>query len=335
MSRAMKTALNDLKNTLTAAMNQEVAAEFPSFKRDLELHPSGFPYCPLRELHNLLNKDYSPTATTTFSGQYFVSVGTLVHELIQRFMGKTGKVWGHWKCRNKNCDYHTTDISTYHSCPKCGSETDYEEIGYLLGKTLSGHQDCLFEDSNGNFWVVDYKTCLLSKAIKHAANGTELAGNNTYRAQQETYVALCQRRFRKFFKALDKPFVVKGYILVYMPRDNPFQFQFVYNEVSKERKAEVWETICQNIEDHNTILDAETFEDVEHLIEHKPCSSIKDYNAKMASPYHECPLLGICFNKRHLTAHLRDEVEDSLVMPLRKTIHIAIEEQEKLDGVLK
>ena len=184
MSEALNFALNDLKNTLSDAMNNQVASEFPSFKRDLELHPSGFPYCPLRTLHEFLNKDYSPTGETTFSGSYFVSVGTLVHTLIQRFMGMSGKVWGNWHCRNENCDYKTKKISKYHECPKCGSQLEYDEIGYMLGDTLSGHQDCLFEDSNGNFWVVDYKTCLLSKARKHASNGKELAGNNTYRSQQ-------------------------------------------------------------------------------------------------------------------------------------------------------
>lgn len=335
MSEALNFALNDLKNTLSNAMNTQVASEFPSFRRDLELHPSGFPYCPLRTLHEFLNKDYSPTGETTFSGSYFTSVGTLVHTLIQRFMGMSGRVWGHWHCRNENCSYKTKKISKYHECPDCGSQLEYDEIGYMLGGTLSGHQDCLFEDSNGNFWVVDYKTCLLSKAMKHAANGKELAGNNTYRAQQETYVALCQKRFKKFFEKQGIKFSVKGYILVYMPRDIPFQFQFVANEVPPERKKEVWETICRNIEEHNAILDAESFSDIEHLIADKPCKSIEDYRNNMASPYSECPLLGVCFREKQLKGYIKEEMNDSLALPLRKTIHIAIEEQKKVNGVLK
>ncbi len=329
------TALSDLKNTLTFAMNEEGSLDFQSYKRQLEIHPSSFPYCPLREMHNLLNHSFSPLAETTFSSNYFVNVGTLVHTLIQRYMGKSGKVWGLWKCRNRNCNHEDNELSLYHDCPKCGSEMYYEEIGYSLKKTLSGHQDCLFQDSSGNFWVVDYKTCLLSKAIQHSMDGETLAGNNTYKAQQTAYVALCQRKFKKFFAERDIPFQVKGYILVYMPRDIPFQFQFVYEEVSDEIKEQTWKTILKNIEQHNTILDATSFKDIEHLIKEKPCSSFKQYKEEVANAYHECPLASICFNARQLKQTLYDDIEDSTKLPLRKTIMLAIEEQKEMKGALK
>ena len=322
----LSVAISELSSYADSAMNEHTWLSYPRLKRALEIHPSGFPYCPLKTLYGMLQGDLQPVGETSFATEYFTSIGTLVHTLIQTAMGLGGRVWGHWACSQKEhgrCDYEDLEeLTTYHPCPKCGSHCVYEEIGYDIDGVLIGHQDCLFELSDGSFWIVDYKTCMLRKAEKHAMDGETLAGNNVYRAQQRTYTTLAHRKYGKSHGI--KP---KGWILMYMPRDNPFRPAFYGEEVSADEKREIWERILVDIDAHVAILDATCFEDIEYLIDEKPCTSLKHYKEYMESPYEECPLLSVCFNRKQLRNTLRDEMDGHVLLPLRQTIHNLIDEQ--------
>lgn len=339
MPKTVEGAIAELRQYVNEAMNEHQWTYFPSIKRQLELHPSGFPYCPLRFLFNALQEPVPVVSATSFSTEYFTSVGTLVHTLIQTAMGLGGKVWGHWRCSQhpRRCAYESLDeLTVYHDCPHCGSYCVYEEIGYKVHRfdddgneitneppVLVGHQDCLYEDSDGFFWVVDYKTCMLIKAQKHISDGVALAGNNTYRAQQRAYVTLSHRKYGKSHGI--KP---RGWILAYLPRDNPFSPAFYGEEVSGAEKREIWGRICHDIDAHTVVLDAEGYEDIAHLIDTKPCTSLKHYKQHMESPYSECPLLPVCFNKKQLVNTLKSELDGHVMLPLRRTFEQAIIEQE-------
>lgn len=336
MAKSVKQVIPELRAYIKDAMENQTIDEWGRHSRRLELHPSGFPYCAIRDIYEFVQEAPVPMSLQTFAGSYFTSVGTLVHELIQTFMGKGGRVWGHWKCsmHKHGCGYSSMDeISVYHDCPTCGHYCVYEEIGFLIkgdgsaagqkgsDVLLDGHMDCLFEDSDGDFWIVDYKTTLLQKAYKHAKDGTTLANNVTYRAQQRAYVTLSHRAFGK--KHGIKP---KGWILAFLPRDIPFQFTFHGEDVSIDEKKETWERICHDMDALETVLDATTFGDIEHLIETKPCKCKADYVANMENPYGECPLLPVCFNKKQLVSTLKNEIDDNVLLPMRKTILIALKE---------
>lgn len=341
MATTVKKLIPQLSAYIKQAMNEATVDEFNRPGRRLELHPSSFPYCGIRDLYEFVQEAPAPMNPQTFAGSYFTSVGTLVHTLIQTFMGMGGRVWGHWECSQKNhgCGYKFThDISPYHDCPVCGHSCVYEEIGYLLTADgelvacradedpdnpilLDGHMDCLFEDEDGDFWVVDYKTTLLMKANKHNKDGKALANNATYRAQQRTYVTLTHRTYGKSHGI--KP---RGWILAFLPRDIPFQFAFHGEDVSLDDKKETWERICHDMEALGDVLEATCFDDISHLIETKPCSCKADYVANMENPYSECPLLPVCFNKKQLASTLRNEIDDNVLLPMRKTILISLKE---------
>lgn len=335
MAASVKKVIPELRAYIKEAMEAHTVDEFSRIKRRLELHPSGFPYCGLRDIYEFVQEAPAPMSSVTFAGSYFTSVGTLVHTLIQTFMGKGGRVWGHWKCSQAEhgCTYSDNEnLTPYHDCPTCGHCCTYEEIGFKVNMSgeecsendyvwLDGHMDCLFEDSDGDFWIVDYKTTLLMKAQKHAKDGTTLANNVTYRAQQRAYVTLAHRRFGKSHGI--KP---KGWILVFLPRDIPFQFTFHGEDVSLDDKKETWSRIVHDIDALETVLNATGFDDMAHLVETKPCKCKGDYVANMANPYSECPLLPVCFNKKQLVATLKNELDDNVLLPMRKTILISLKE---------
>lgn len=335
MVASVKQLIPELRAYIKDAMENQTVDDFERPKRRLELHPSSFPYCGIRDLYEFVQQAPAPMGQLTFASSYFTSVGTLVHELIQTFMGKGGRVWGHWKCsmHKHGCGYTALEeISPYHDCPVCGHGCVYEEIGFKVNIDgeeaeageyvwLDGHMDCLYEDSDGDFWIVDYKTTLLMKANKHAKDGKTLANNSTYRAQQRAYVTLTHRRFGKSHGI--KP---KGWILVFLPRDIPFQFTFHGEDVSLDDKKETWDRIVHDIDALKDVLDATCYDDIAHLVETKPCSCKADYVKNMENPYTECPLLPVCFHKKQLISTLQNELDDNVLLPMRRSLTIVLKD---------
>ena len=317
----MDAAVADLKNYLTQAMNENTLPEMQRYARDIEIHPSSFPYCALKTGYDLLQRNYDPVKHSDFPMNYFTTIGTVVHTLIQNFMGVGGRVWGHWICSNKHygCPYTKLDeISPYHECPICGGTLAYEEIGYNEGNgVLVGHQDCLFEDVNGHFWIVDYKTTMLKKSLNHQRDRETLAGNITYHSQQTSYVVLCRRKYGHLGI---KP---RGYMLVFLPRDNPFMFQIVPYLMSMKEIKEKDAIIDRDMVLHTQLLNAKTYIDIVPLIEAKPCTSRKHYDSTMRSDFGECPLLDVCFKPKLLRKTLKAEFDDSAFLPLRKHLYAA------------
>ena len=156
MPNELEVLKDELTEYFTSHMQESTHPEFSSPARHLQIHPSGGRYCPLRDIYTWVTDPLSFQRDATFAGVYFMNVGTLVHELIQRFAAKGGRIWGHWKCQHSPaCSYATDDIQPYHDCPRCGSACDYEEVGFLLNKEgelltskksalLDGHSDGLY-----------------------------------------------------------------------------------------------------------------------------------------------------------------------------------------------
>ena len=316
--------IEELSTYMKDAMDKVTCSQPARHTRRLELHPSGGRYCPLRDIYDWATTEKSTTEQVTFSSTYFTSVGTLVHEMIQQFTAKGGKVWAYWSC--PRCKYESSEIAPYHDCPSCGGETSYRETGFLLDKDgqlqdektedtrLDGHSDALYQDRDGNFWVLDYKTCLLQKARKHKLDGQTLAGNTHYQYQQLCYTTLYHVKYSRLGI---KP---KGWLLVYLPRDIPFELAFHGKMVTPSEKKAMWESILHDIDALQAVLDAKDYRDIQHLVETKPCKSLDDYRKTMSSPYSECPLKPVCFNDRHLRSALKEALDDNVLLPMREHI---------------
>lgn len=274
-----------------------------------KLRPSSFPKCPILDYMKLLRHKHLGYIddVRSFSSSYFTGVGTVVHEIIQHHIGNTTQVYGDWKCTNMDCEegqasctiydatgkviregkitsVHTTD----NKCPSCKRPMHYEELEITF-KGVTGHVDCVMVISDKKWWVVDYKTTLKRKV----AEGKLPESQHLYQLQAYCYIL-------KFVYNLP----IQGFSLVYLPRDNPFDFYEHSQDFSTDRHHQQALDIINNEKLRwKGAKKALKKEDHQYAVDVKPCSCIEDYHEKI-NFYTECPLLGICFKSNKLDSFL-------------------------------
>lgn len=135
--------------------------------REPKFRTSSMPFCPI------LFSMSSGHGSVDYGSQFYFSVGTVLHELIQNSAsrGRVGSriLWGDWKC--------TGCKKIHHACHKpkelckCGKpdqfsprqnkggerEWLYEEVT-IEYKGLSGHIDGIVEVAPNKYWIIDFKT---------------------------------------------------------------------------------------------------------------------------------------------------------------------------------
>lgn len=173
------------------------------------LRCSQLPYCPRSVIaHFGLMGKYRPM---NMAGAYYTSVGTTVHTVMQTYLARSGRFLADYKCQVCGKEY---PLSHVHEC--CGVPTSYEEVTIdvatkkrdglaVLG--IQGHIDGIFKDSNGNYWIVDFKTTTMQ-----GAKSKERSPGKGYERQIRAYAVLLKHQYK---------IKVKGLMLVFIPRDNP------------------------------------------------------------------------------------------------------------------
>ena len=167
--------------------------------RIIHLRCSQLPFCPTSLV--LEYKLKGLFRGMDLMGSYFTSVGTAVHEVMQRYLCLSGRFLADYVCHECGTVHH---LSTKHEC--CGFDTHYHEVQIdFLG--IKGHIDGIFQDRNGDWWILDFKTCSVSGAAKK-----KTSPGVGYIEQVESYAYLLYRQYG---------IQVKGTMLVFLPRDNP------------------------------------------------------------------------------------------------------------------
>ena len=236
------------------------------------LRASSLPICSILQ-YLKLQKEHStglPERKVTAISEYFTQIGTAVHTVLQRWMGLTGKILGNWKC--PSCG-HKEKMTVYKDCPSCGEEMVYVEIKVKY-KTLSGHVDGVLVLPNKKMIVLDYKTTTSSKIDK---NSPPLLA---YEKQLSSYAYLLKSKYH---------LPVVGSSLLYVSRDNPFKYKEYPLNLNNMKKF-----LDEQVYRQRVAEDTVKTEDLEALIQSKPCSSREFYLKDMHS-YEECPLLNVCF----------------------------------------
>lgn len=258
--------------------------------RQRELHPSSFPFCGLRHAYSLLKDGRQQIKETSLLFHYFTSVGTTVHSVMQEWVHKVAHrsdrpknmdVLGDWKCTS--CG-HVHEFTTYTDCEKCGSSTQYEELGVKFGKFIVGHVDGLvrYKTKNGyRYYVIDYKTTSTHAVRTHQTTGSKFP-YLTNRKQIESYCALLEHKYG---------IRIDGWMLIYIARDNPKgAYVIVGDEVSDKRRAMLGRRM-KKYDRHFGIANwLQSEEDLLLLAREKPCPSAKYYNKEMHDEYDQCPL---------------------------------------------
>lgn len=172
--------------------------------------PSGFPYCPLVHLHKDATKDLK---TTTLNSSFYLSVGTAVHETLQRFLGLTGYVWGNYGCP-KCKKFH---VSTDPFCPYCAAkgkgkiECQYHELEHEYGNIVA-HIDGLVDLGPLGLWVIDYKTIAKMKLVHPPTAEHMTLPYMKNQHQCAAYVPVIEQ-------LMQRP--IAGFALIYVSRDTP------------------------------------------------------------------------------------------------------------------
>ncbi len=142
--------------------------------RNKELHPSSYPFCALKqawyEANGIEEKQLD------YYGDFYTSVGTITHELMQKYLGYRGKIIGEWKCVKCKTIHkkNRKPIVAPKKCKKCKHTVfDYEELGISFRKYTRGHMDGIIE-IDGKYFVIDYKGLPLDTKIPTPSGWTTM-----------------------------------------------------------------------------------------------------------------------------------------------------------------
>ena len=259
-----------------------------------ELHPSSYPFCGLQQAYEEAKKiEQKPL---DYFGEYYTSVGTLIHELIQRYMGYQGKVIGFWKCRKcKSLQENKKPTTCPSNCFKCKHDVfDYEEIGIEYKKYTRGHLDGIIKIL-GKYYIIDYK----SSSEKNNSKHRQFRNVYPYKknvSQIKSYIFYVERQYG---------IKIAGYFLIYLTRDaNVKDFILEGALVSDQEKVTLAKKLKSYEKQFSTVMKLRKENKQKYwdsLIKSKPCKTMVHYKEEMHS-YDMCPLAegGVCFNSARL-----------------------------------
>jgi len=290
--------ITEFKKHLKQASSVTLPEPF-DVKRNNELHPSSFPYCGLRHLYEELKWGEPESRSIDLPGRYYTTFGTLIHEIFQDHLGKVqvlaeqqeldvdldvkGHIVGDWHC--PSCDILVAECSPYPGlCTKCRNDTFYKELGIKWGNYIVGHVDGLYllRDSHCNeaYYVIDYKTTSTFAVNEHKRKGKKFP-YLANKKQIESYCALLRDQH-----GLD----IKGWMLVYLARDNPFINNVIVGEEITPEKHQTSLKRLKKYDNHFDLARSPTKENVRTLVQQKPCKKESYYWRHMHQFFNPCPL---------------------------------------------
>ena len=240
--------ISDLLGVYLRAQDEVVAS-----KRDATrikfLRPSQLPFCPSGFF--ISHATQGMISTQNMLSAYFTSVGTTVHEVVQRYLSPSGRFLADWRC--KICGKWRR-MSTKSEC--CDFTMEYHEV-LINHKGVVGHIDAVFRDSKGRYWILDFKTCTVSGAsYKQKSPGA------AYKEQVETYALMLYRQYG---------IKVEGVMLMFIPRDDPTKPSVWVNLIDTADFKRIAKRIKKYKQQHKEALKASTLEEALALAEYGKC----------------------------------------------------------------
>ena len=280
-----------------------------------KLHPSSFPYCPLRHAYEKVSGKVE-TQDFNFSSDLYMRMGTLVHKIFQDWTGKAAfelgknkdfeiEILGNWRCPKCKA---IRRLKPYKKCV-CGSEMKYSEIP-VEWDPISGHIDIVLRYKR---WCVpvDYKTISSLRLLSHRSNpAASPLPEKSHKDQVEAYSVLFERQYGKELKGC----TVLGWILFYISRDDPLHINqpFCY-QLSEHDKSNIRKRLKRYRKHFKLAFAAKKVSDFKELVKVKPCADHTYYMNNFHSPYSPCPLgiSGACFDKKRLANRIKKAVKES------------------------
>jgi hypothetical protein len=234
---------------------KDSAEQYLAFKGDItrikSLRPSQLPFCPVQFFYQ--NASHGAIRTMDMNGSFYTSVGTAVHTVVQDYLSRSGKFLASWRC--KQCGKWKR-VTMQHEC--CDFQMEYHEIT-IDHKGVVGHIDAVFKDKNGDYWILDFKTCsVLGYPEKPKRPG------KVYTDQVEAYALMLWLQFG---------IKVRGVMLMFIRRDNPNEPGMWAKELDDEDFAKIKRRISRYKKMHKQAMAAATMEEAIALAKYGRCKN--------------------------------------------------------------
>ncbi len=242
----------EILRTYKQAFNDFMVVSKRDPSRLLNLRCSQLPFCP----HNfVVDVAINPFHQSLgLASLYYVSVGTTVHEVMQRALPQfSDRIVGNWLCRECGT---IEQFTTQQEC--CGFPMQYEEVS-IDYKGIQGHVDCLFKVGDG-YYVVDFKTCSMSNRHQKEKDPGE-----AYKEQLFSYAWLLNKQHK---------LKILGVMNLFVPRDNPADPVMWSEKITPAIQKETFRRLKQYRAAHKAALNVKSSKGMARLWdEFGPCKN--------------------------------------------------------------
>lgn len=221
-SRISKKEIESLvEEDLRASLKEEIL-----LPADFKFRSSRLPFCK-REyvIHNRFDRERTVLRSEDYKFNFYVKIGSAVHEVVQQFLGMANFLYGNWTC----CGITEYGREGSAICPLCGRPQKYDELA--PNSELGMHVDGVNIKWKA---VVEFKTTSSSnlESLKKPYDKHIVQASCYSCALNESY-----------------DWGIDKIIFVYLSRDNPEKFKVFVVKPSLEAYPEALELYKQAQED--------------------------------------------------------------------------------------
>jgi hypothetical protein len=218
--------------------------------RILYLRPSQMPFCAVQFfIQRALN---GLNGHLDMAGAYYTSVGTTVHEVLQNFLCRSGRLLADYHCRECG-KWHR--MSYKYEC--CDFPTAYHEV-LIDYKGIKGHIDAVYKDKKGRLWILDFKTTSIAGAASKKRNPGVV-----YIEQIETYAVLFELQYGMKIEGIMDAFILRD-----NPKKDPAVWARPLDDMMRKR---VKKRLMKYKKAHRATLDAVSLKDALALRQFGKC----------------------------------------------------------------
>lgn len=259
---------------------------------------SSLPMCPIRKIFFDKNKE-------SFSKDFYVKVGTAIHDAIQNWMSKGSRaenIVAEWSCLE--CGTLRKPGFRPIKCDDCGSTKGfkYNEIT-IIYRNLTGHVDLLYHLGDGRYLLIDFKTTDLSGKRNKGGWEKSFKPSPNYYVQIRSYATLLKEVFG---------YNIVAWSLLFIDRAKPIVNARDFHKIIKPWKQHNHDTYlklinqsCRNAKRlhrfnelmaQSTSYNPEAVETLKEIIIRRPCKSQEDYDKWMSHAFYngQCEMLKTC-----------------------------------------
>ena len=256
------------------------------------LRVSSFPFCGTQWLLNF-PKAATGKRSASFTGSFFTSVGTTVHNSIQSIMDMSPWLIQDWKCFA--CGTLHQFCTKPKRCKKCKNEALQGREHEYKDDILVGHLDGAMQLTNDAIDILDYKTT----SVRKFEEPGYLPDVGNVR-QIEAYAALKR----------EQGFNVTGWTLIYILR-NSAQRRYCtstkfYGHSFEEEYPRILKRIARYKKDFVCASTAQELSDVEDMVSRRRLRPDKEDTNDLCQ---YCQYKSLCVDNKKLTPRIENSIK--------------------------